>query len=97
MFKHWFTVARESQLRNLWDPTQRMGINEAHEEIDKLTEEFMQAKRLIKTARHTNVDRKNLLPPKGEGILAGIVLCNLRRRNLRKTPQDVFVPFSMIH
>ena len=82
MFKHWFTVAGESQMRNLWDPTQRMGINEAHEEIDKYTEEFMQAERLIKAERPTNVDRRKSTPPQGGR--------NSRRNNLMQLTQKKF-------
>ena len=86
MFKHWFTVAGESQLGNLWDPSSRMGIKENHVEIDKYTDLFMEVEGLIKEERPKNVERKKTAPPKGGRNIQRNYLRALTQKKFEKDP-----------
>ena len=69
-------------MRNLWDPTMRMGIKEEPIKIDRFTEVFMRNEGLLKEERPKDVERKKSPPTQGGR--------NAQRNALRALTQKKF-------
>ena len=69
-------------MRNLWDPTMRMGIKEEPIEIDRFTKVFMRNEGLLKEERPKDVERKKSPPTQGGR--------NAQRNALRALTQKKF-------
>ena len=86
MFKHIFSMAGQVNLRNLWKPEDRMGIDETHVAIETYTNEFLKSENLVKPIKLRSVKRPTTKPPEGGRQVRRTWLMQLTQSRFDKDP-----------